>query len=341
MKSAEMTHWERVRAVLRRDVVDRPPISAWRHFYRQENSPHGLAQAMLDFQRRYDWDFMKVNPRASYYSEDWGVRMRYSRSDFQAPRVIDWPIKSAGDWRRIEPLDIHQGVLGEQLQALSIVSEALDGKLPFIMTLFTPLSIAGQLAGSEMAMKMELREHPDEVHEALHVITESCIQFAKKCVMTGASGLFFDTTRWSSYDLLDDEQYADFGRAYDLPLLKAVPNAEFHLLHICGSNNMLTSLADYPVAAFNWDAQDETNLWLKEGEKITGKTVVGGIPHRQLLEEGSAEQLEEEVLWTLDAMDSSSWMVGPGCTVSSKTPAGHLRVLRGVLDGARTTPPTQ
>ena len=57
----QMTQWERIRAALRGDEVDRPPISVWCHFYQKENSSEGLAEAMLGFQRQYDWDFMKVN----------------------------------------------------------------------------------------------------------------------------------------------------------------------------------------------------------------------------------------------------------------------------------------
>ena len=68
----QMTHWERVRGALQGQALDRPPLSMWRHFYRQETSAQGLADAMLGFQRRFDWDFMKVNPRASYHAEDWG-----------------------------------------------------------------------------------------------------------------------------------------------------------------------------------------------------------------------------------------------------------------------------
>ena len=60
----QMTHQERVTAALRSEEVDRPAVSMWRHFYGQETTAEGLAQAMLAFQRRYDWDFMKVNPRA-------------------------------------------------------------------------------------------------------------------------------------------------------------------------------------------------------------------------------------------------------------------------------------
>ena len=132
-----MTHWERVRAALEGDEVDRPPVSMWRHFYGQEASAQGLAEAMLAFQHQFDWDFMKVNARASYHAEDWGVKLRFSESDSRGHQPVDWPVKQAKDWEAIQPLAIHRGVLGEQLEALRLIAEGLDGQAPFVMTVFT------------------------------------------------------------------------------------------------------------------------------------------------------------------------------------------------------------
>ena len=101
-----MTRRERIRKTLQGERTDRPPMSFWRHFYDREDSAADLAEAMLEFQRKYDWDFMKVNPRASYHVEDWGVKIEYSGSADQGPRVVDWPIKRPTDWRKIEPLPV-------------------------------------------------------------------------------------------------------------------------------------------------------------------------------------------------------------------------------------------
>ena len=241
---------------------------------------------------------------------------------------MDWPIKSASDWETIRPLDPHRGVLSEQLDALQMIAKGLDGGTPFVMTVFTPLSIAAQLAGSEIAMIGYLREHPAEVHRALDAITDTFSVFAEECLKAGASGLFFATTRWGTYDRLTQVEYAEFGELYDLRLLSALPESDFHVLHVCGSNNMLPALADYPVTAFNWDTQDETNVWLKEGGKITGKAVIGGISHRTLLLNGSAEEVAGEAIWTRDAMDGTRWMLGPGCTIAPEVPGENLRALR-------------
>ena len=328
----QMTRWERVGAALEGRELDRPPVSAWRHFYRRETSARGLADAMLAFQRDYGWDFMKVNPRASYHSEDWGVRLRFSESDSEGHEVYDWPVKRAGDWEAIEPLDIRRGVFGEQLEALSLIAKDLNGEVPFLMTVFTPLSVAAQLAGSEDTMMGYLREHGPLVHRALEAISETLTTFAIECMGVGAGGLFFATTRWGTYDRLTEDEYAEFGRPYDLRLLGAIPDAPFHVLHVCGSNNMLGALADYPVSAFNWDTQDETNVWLREGAKVTGKAVIGGVSHGTLLLEGSPEQVADEALWTLEAMEGTRWLLGPGCTFSPEVPEANLRALGKAFD---------
>ena len=201
------------------------------------------------------------------------------------------------------------------------------------MTVFTPLSIAAQLAGSEEAMLRHLHEHPGQVHQALEAITHTFTSFATGCLDRGAAGLFFATNRWASHDRLTDEEYSEFGRSYELSLLRALPEAEFHVLHVCGSNNMLGTLADYPVAALNWDSQDETNVWLKEGQKIAGEAVIGGISHRTLLVEGSPQEVAAEALWTADAMEGGRWMLGPGCTFPPQVPEQNLRAFRDAFGG--------
>ncbi|HKZ50197.1 MAG TPA: uroporphyrinogen-III decarboxylase, partial [Dehalococcoidia bacterium] len=83
--------------------VDRPPATFWGHDYLREWSPPGLAEAMLGFFRRYDWDLLKINPRATYYAEAWGCRFRPSGDPLHGPELLDKAIKSPEDLDRVEP----------------------------------------------------------------------------------------------------------------------------------------------------------------------------------------------------------------------------------------------
>ena len=331
--AAQATHWERVRAALKGDGVDRPPVSMWRHFFGQETSAEGLATAMVAFQRRFDWDFMKVNPRASYHGEGWGLRVRYDGE--AAPQAVETPVRQPDDWLALEVLDLDSGVLAEQLYALELIGRELRGEVPFLMTVFTPLSVAARLAPSEELFLQHLREHTDKVQHALEVVTETFTRFSKACLERGASGLFYATTGWATTQRMTVEEYQLFARPYDLKLLEGLPEAEFHLLHVCQNHNMLHALKDYPVHAFNWDARGEGNSSLAEGKALVeGCAIIGGVAHRSAILQATPQTLEAEVRGMLLAIGKKGWMLGTGCTFPPHTPEANIRAVRQSVEAA-------
>src|SRR3954449_10830489 len=108
-----MTKKQRVDAIVHNQDVDRPAVSLWRHFYESEETAEGLAGAMLGWHRKYDWDWMKINPRASYHVEGWGVQIKFSGQALIKPEVLDYPIKDIADWAKLKPLPLDSGVLDE------------------------------------------------------------------------------------------------------------------------------------------------------------------------------------------------------------------------------------
>jgi uroporphyrinogen decarboxylase len=325
--ATKMTHRERIRAALKGEDIDRIPVSMWRHFYSKETQAGSLAEAMLGFQNRFDWDFMKVNPRASYHVEDWGVKIKY-RGDVE-PEVIETPVKTADDWLKLKVLDINKGVLKEHLTSLELIASGLKGTLPFVMTVFTPMAIASRMASSEEVFAQHLREKTEKVNHALEIITETFINFSRACLERGASGLFYATTSWATTDHLSKEEYLKYARPYDLKLLRALPPAEFHVLHVCRRNNLLEAVKDYPVHAFNWDARAAGNLSLSEGKRIVnGKAVIGGMPQDRTLVDSTPARLTAQVNDIRLAMGRTGWIIGPGCTFVPETPEANLQAIR-------------
>jgi uroporphyrinogen decarboxylase len=299
----------------------------WRHFYAEETSTEKLAEAMVGFQRRFEWDFVKVNPRASYHAEDWGLRTQYQESG--PPQVIGTPIREPEDWLKLEVLDFEQGVLGEHLRSLETIARGLGEQVPVLMTVFTPLSIAASLASSEDVFLRHLRENTDHVQHAMEVVTETFIRFSTACLERGASGLFFATTSWATSQRMTREEYSRFARPYDLRLLNSLPASEFHVLHVCRDFNMLDALKDYPVHAFNWDARGKGNPSLAEGrDLVRPKTVIGGLDHGSDLVRSAPQELERDVRRTRSAMGGTGWMLGAGCTFPPETPEANIRAIR-------------
>ena len=327
---AQMTKWERVRATLRGEPVDRPAWSLWRHFYEREMTVEGLAEAMVAWARRYEFDLLKVNPRAHYHVEDWGVRYEYSGQPHERPRRVAGPIRSPRDWERLRPLPPDRGVLGEHLRALDLIRRELGDEVPFVQTIFTPLAVAGYLADSNEQLLRDLREHPVSVKAALEVITETFADYARACLDHGASGIFLATTQWASYRTLTDEEYQTFGRPYDLRVLAACHGAPLNVLHVCGEENMLQRLVDYPVAALNWAATLPSNSSLATVQSWTTKAVIGGLSNEALTAHGPQAVLAQARA-AAGATHGRRWFLGPNCSIPTTTPPENLAALHAAL----------
>src|SRR5438445_4615254 len=100
MMPAQMSKTERVTAALNGRAADRPPVSAWWHDYKREWSAADLAEATLEYYRKYGWDYIKVNPRFSYYAEDWGAT--YRRYQDRMPEIDHPAVSSPEDLRRLQ-----------------------------------------------------------------------------------------------------------------------------------------------------------------------------------------------------------------------------------------------
>jgi uroporphyrinogen decarboxylase len=328
-----MNKKERVDAALRADPVDHAPASLWGHDFEREWNPQTFAEAMIENYTRYDWDFMKVNPRACYHVEGWKVKVRPSGEKYQPPVFEDTPIKSASDWKRLRPLDPERGTLGEQLHALRLINHAMGFEAYFVQTIFCPLGVAKYLVcNSAEPVLHTIREDRAAMHAALRVITETFTNFAIACLDEGASGIFYATNGWASQSMLTPDQYREFGEQYDLEFLDSIKSrSKFTILHNCGTQIYFDQLASYPIHAINWAATLEGNPDLREGKMRSGKAVMGGISEKTVLKSGSPVQVEEEVAKALELTGGRHFLLAPGCSVPPETPAKNVEAIRRVL----------
>ncbi|MFQ5500129.1 MAG: uroporphyrinogen decarboxylase family protein, partial [Candidatus Zixiibacteriota bacterium] len=285
---------ERIEMIIAGERPDRFAASFWRHFFQMEHHAEGLAEAMLGFQEQFRWDFMKINPRADYHVQDWGVKLDYSHDEFTKHGKSSFPIKSSDDWLNIKPLAPTEGVFAEHLKAVAMIRKKSDPALPLLMTLFTPLAVAGRLAPDQQMLVEHIRSVPDKVEVALQAITTTLAAFASELRNAGADGLFYATTQWASQDALTWDEYERFGVPYDLKVVKAAEGDAINLLHVCASNNYLTEISaiDYHSQLYNWDSGDPTNLPLDRAyDLLSDKRLVGGIDHKGWLQSATPEEL--------------------------------------------------
>lgn len=341
---AQFSKRERVEAALKGEVLDRVPVSAWQHFLAEETNPAALAGITLKNYRDYDWDWVKLNPRATYYAEAWGNKHDFANYDAVLPQFLEGPINSPADLEKIQPLNPTAGVFAEHLDLVRQVRAGL-GDTHFLQTVFSPLSVLAFLiarpkhhtiAEAVQAQYDDLRHYievnPTGVHEALKNIALTLGQYAAATLESGASGLFFAIVKLARAGILTESEFEEFGKPYDLQVLEQVAGAPFNLLHICGPSAYFNSVTDYPVHALNWATIGQHNPGLEEAHRLTPKTLVGGVDELVTLQTGTPEEVEAEALAAIQATQGRNFLLTPGCGTDVHVPPQNLRALRRAVD---------
>lgn len=341
---SQLSKRERVDAALRGEIVDRPPVAAWQHFVPEERAAEPLAAAHLRFFAEFDWDWLKVNPRATYYAEAWGSRFDFDRYSGVLPQQRSTAIATAADLAKIAPRRPTEGVFEEQLDLLHRVKDDI-GDAHFVQTVFSPLSVltfliarpddpAGEagLATRYDRLLALLHEHPDAVHTALGAIAQTLAGYAAASVDAGASGIFFAIVRLARAGVLSETEYASFGRPYDLQVLEAVQGAPFNLLHTCGPRVYFDLVADYPVHAINWATVGQDNPTLAQARSRTSKALIGGIDEHGALAHGAPPQVLAVAQAAIADAGPHGLLLAPGCGLDLDTPAANLHALRAAVE---------
>ena len=307
-----MTHWERIEAAVSGEEVDRTPVSMWRHHPVIDRDPVQLAEAMVQWQRRYDFDLVKFMPSGTYSVEDWGAVSEY-RNAQNGTRIIAVPgITSIGQWGKLRRLSPSEGRMGLELRALRLAADALKSEVPILQTVFSPLTSAFKLAGEQVFE--HLRRAPDTFEEGLAVIAETTLGFVKESLRAGAHGVFF-ATQCATFNLLSAEEYRRFGTRYDRMVLDALlGEARYVMLHMHGSRVMFRELSEYPANMWNWHDRDG-ELSLAEGLSEFSGMVVGGISEHRTLLTGTSAEIMQEVLEGIAQSEGRRLMIGPGCVL--------------------------
>ena len=123
-----MSNWtkkQRVEAVLHGELADRPPITCYHHFPEFEHSgAKVMADTFLKFQQEYDWDFVKMNPRAVYYYEAWGNTYDYEHYNDVVPTRTSNLIHDYRDLEKVGEMTGDEPIWAEQYETARLVASA-------------------------------------------------------------------------------------------------------------------------------------------------------------------------------------------------------------------------
>jgi uroporphyrinogen decarboxylase len=324
------TKRERLSAAITGDIVDRPPVALWRHFPVDDQQPETLAESTIAFQHDFDFDFVKVSPASSFCLRDWGAEDIW-RGDPEGTRdYTRHPVEDPKDWIELRPLSPTGGGLGNQLACLSILQQHFKEDVPYIQTIFSPLSQAKNLAGGDRLLE-HLRRDPHSVEAGLKTIAATTAAFIQEALKTGISGVFF-AVQHASYGLLDREAFQRFGVAFDLPVMEAAQGLWLNVLHLHGSSLMFDVASEYPASVVNWHDR-ETPPSLEQGKRSTPAAVCGGLSRWDSLVLGTPKAVESEARDSIGSVQGRGLILGTGCVVPVVAPRANLKAVRAAVEG--------
>jgi uroporphyrinogen decarboxylase len=316
-----------VEAALAMGVADRPPVGAWGHTYREEWAPEALAAITVDRARRFGWDFVKFQPRASCFAEAFGSVYHPSGHRLRAPILIEAAVPDLESWSSVEL--VNRKALDDQVESIAIVARELGSDAPVIQTVFSPITVGGYLVGkSQSRVVRELRKHPEKVRPALDRVAQALIDFSRRSVAAGAAGVFYAISGYAGRNVMSEEAYRDLVLPYDLAVLDAMPrDAWFNVLHLCGSNLNFALARDLPSHAVSWSIHNQGNPSLKEGHEIAGRAVMGGISQRSTLVYGPPPRIEDEARRAVEETGGRGLLLAPGCSVPPRVRETNLAAM--------------
>jgi uroporphyrinogen decarboxylase len=302
---------DRLKAVLRGESVDRPPLALWHHF-RASRGPEDLARATVDFFGRLDLDIFKVMPDLPYPEPEGGLG-------------------SAAAWRQVPLLPTDSGRLAEIATAVTLVREARPDAA-IVQTVFSPLATAVRLAGGRDRLAAHLEADAQAVHHGLGAIADNLARLGAECLRRGADGIYFATAGQGDGQF-DERTYASLGRPYDLQALAGYGAGWLNVVHMHGGSRLNWAwAADYPAQVFSWSDR-QTGVPLREvAQRLPGQTVMGGIDEFGAIVRGDLAALAEEMRDAVRQTGGRRLIVAGGCSVPDEIDEANLAAARRLID---------
>ncbi len=325
-----MTKRERIEKTIAGEAADRVPVALWRHWPGDDQRSTDLAESIVNFQRQYDWDFVKVTPASSFCIADYGVQDRWVGSLEGTREYTRRVVTRSVDWTNLRVLDPGKGQLAKQIEVLTFLKNAFGDDVPFMQTIFSPLAQAKNIAGSDLLLK-HMRTAPDRLKTGLNRIMDSTLRFIDAIRRSGICGIFY-AVQHATYALMSEAEYREFGRPYDLQILEAL-NKDwwFNMLHLHGDVPMFDLVADYPVQSINWHDRETDPDLVSAKQRFKGM-LCGGLGRWDPVHNGSPSEIRSQARNAIEQTNGRRFMLSTGCVIMITSPRSNIRAVRDVVE---------
>lgn len=335
-----MNAYERLRAMVAGRPVDRPGVTAWRHFFLEDRNVADNVKRHVAFQEQNSWDLIKVMANGVHIQEQFGADITWSRHADEFPVTNRRFLNSPKAFRSLRPAGVESGALAREAEVARRLVDRYQGRVPVLATVFSPATCALELycgwqnpwPFAELA-----RDYGDDLEAAMPALTETTARLVEAYVAAGVDGIFF-ASQVMNDTLLTPELYERFGTPWDLAALApARGRTWFNMLHVHGQGHLFFDAAGrYPVEALNWEDLGSDVSLADAAARFPGKVLVGGIDRtgdfRETDRDALARRMAQRVKAAAGAVPSGRLIIAPGCALDTAIPEYRYNTLKEAVE---------
>ena len=272
-----------------------------------------LAAATLAFQRRFPMDLIKITPAGTYQAVDHGLVDDWCRDPLGRRTILRQPIVNPRDWDNVAITDQLGPSASRILTAAAMVRAETPSHIPLLVSVFSPLTQAIQLAGHDTVQR-HLAVAPGAILPALSRLSATTARLIAEYAAIGLDGIYF-ATQHMSHSFFSPDEYAATGAPFDRACMVAAESLPWNALHAHGGNVHFS----LPLAPANWSLHYELSAENPPLEQsLTGfpGRVLLGIPAPNLLEAGHSVEGAAALMRSLEpAIAGREALLSIGCVL--------------------------
>jgi uroporphyrinogen decarboxylase len=305
-----MDKFDLIRTSLKAKPTEKVPYAVWKHFPEFDKTPEGLFEAQMNFQNKFDSDIMKISISGRAFASDFGAEIG-GYDPVSGSRVgVKYPIETLEDWWNVKKINVTKGEFGKQINAMKLIHREVEGKIPTMMTVFSPLMVASEI---DRDLVSHYRKNPHLVGEQLKIIIEAMTDFSNLSLDAGADGIFLATQHFNNRLTEEERMELEFKPLKSL-IKKTIKKSNFVVLHLHGDKPDFKLATKLPIDAINWHDQ-QTTPSLSEARKIFKGGLLGGLNTESWKDISNPLDVLPLIVSMYNSFEDSGLIISPGCVI--------------------------
>ena len=305
-----MDKFDLIKKVFKAEPTEKVPYAIWKHFPEFDKTPERLFKAQMDFQNKFDSDIMKISISGRAFATDFGAEVGGYEPNSGSRIGLRYPIESLEDWENVKEIDVNKGEFGNQITAMKLIHREVEGKIPTMMTVFSPLMVASEIDRNVVS---NYRKDPQLVGEQFKTIISAMTEFTSASLDAGADGIFLATQHFNNR-LTDKERMELEFKPMNTLIKKTIKKQNFVVLHLHGVEPKYELATKLPIDAINWHDQ-QTSPSLSEARKIFKGGLLGGLNAESWKDISNPKEISSLITSVYEKYEGSGLMIAPGCVL--------------------------